>query len=149
MEEKRSLISVQEQDQVARALLAWLNQYPEKPVRRIEFECLPADKSGMALSTITAGYKLAEYITGGYDAQYQFSILYRVLPETSGDRLDAAERLGRLGRWAEQRADLPPLGAGKVATKVERSSPAALAARYEDDSEDYQILMQLLYEVSP
>lgn len=145
MEEKR-YVSGLEQDQVSRSLLIWLNQYPNKPVSRIEFEFL-GKQSGMSLSTVTAAYKTEEYITGAYDAQYQFAILYRVSPETSGDRLSASEMLDTIGRWAEERTDLPPLGSNMTATRIERNSTGSMIARYDDGTEDYQILMNLLYEV--
>lgn len=146
MVDEKRYVSGLEQDQVSRALLIWLNQYPDKPVGRIEFEFL-GKANGMSLSTVTASYKTEEYITGAYDAQYQFAILYRVSPETSGDRLNAAEILDTLGRWAEERRDLPPLGEGMTATRIERNSTGSLIARYDDNTEDYQILMNLLYEV--
>ena len=146
MADEKRYVSGVEQDQVSRALLIWLNQYPDKPVNRIEFEFL-GKQGGMSLSTVTAAYKTEEYITGAYDAQYQFAILYRSLPETSGDRLNAAEMLDTIGRWAESRTDLPPLGQNVTATKIERNSTGSMIARYDDGTEDYQILMNLLYEV--
>lgn len=149
MADEKRYVPGLEQDQISRALLAWLNQSPNKPVGRIEFEYLPSDKAGMSLSTVTAAYKTAEYVDGSYDAQYQFAVLYRALPETSGDRLSVDETLNRLGLWAEEREDKPVLGVGKRVAAVERDSTATLIARYEDGSEDYQILMRLLYEVSP
>lgn len=143
--EKRYVAGL-EQDQVSRSLLMWLNQYPDKPVPRIEFEYL-SENFGMSLSTVTAAYKLDEDISGDYTAQYQFAVLYRVHPEFTGDRLAASEVLDTFGRWAEGRQDKPILGAGMIVTTIERNSTAAMIARYEDGTEDYQILMNMNYEV--
>lgn len=145
VDEKRFVPGL-EQDQVSRALLVWLNQYQEKPINHIEFEFLGKD-GGMALSSITAAYKTTEYITGNYDAQYQFAIIYRVMPSTSGERLTAAESLDTLGRWAEARTDLPVLGTNMTAMLIERNSTASMIRRFDDGSEDYQLLMNLIYEV--
>lgn len=147
MADERRYVSGLEQDQVSRALLIWLNQYPDKPVSRIEFEFLPSDGMGMSLSTVTAAVKTEEYISGAYEAQYQFAVLYRIKPEVSGERLKAAELLDNLGKWAEARVDEPVLGPGKTVTAVERNSTATMIARYDDKTEDYQILMNMLYEV--
>ena len=49
----------------------------------------------------------------------------------------------------EQFRPLPDLGAGMRALAVERSSPAVMAARYDDGHEDYQIFMVMTYEVRP
>lgn len=147
--DKVNYVSGMEQDQISRALLIWLNEYPKKPagVSRIEFEFLPADGTGMSMSTVQASYKTNEYISGSYDAQYQFALLYRVQPERSGDRLNADEILNDLGRWADNREDMPVLGTNIKVTSIDRNSTAAMIGRYEDRSEDYQILMQMEYEV--
>lgn len=147
MQEERRYLSGSEQDQVSRSLLMWLNQYENKPVNRIEFEFL-GKEGGMSLSAVTAPYKTEEYITGSYDAQYQFAILYRLSPQFSGGRLNAVEILDTIARWAEERKDKPILGPGMTVTSVQRNSSATMIARYEDNTEDYQILMNLNYEVN-
>ena len=152
MEKEKGIraVSGPEQDFVGRALLDWFNEYTQFPdrVSRIESEYLPA-KNGMGLFATQAAYKTREYISGAYEAQYQFSIQYRTAPSTSNQRLSAAEALSDLASWAEQREQLPDLGPGKRAVSVERTSPAVMLARYEDGSEDYQILMVMDYEVRP
>ncbi len=152
MEKKKEIrtVSGPEQDFVGRALLDWFNQYEGFPsrVKKIESEYLSSGTS-MGLFATTAAYKTQEYISGAYDAQYQFSIQYRTAPATSEQRLAAAEALSDIAAWAEQRADLPELGTGKRAISIERTSPAVMVARYEDGSEDYQILMVMDYEVRP
>lgn len=146
MTDERRYVSGLEQDQVSRALLMWLNQYPEKPVSRIEFEYL-SDAPGLSVSSITAPFKISEYISGAYEAQYQFAVLYRIKPNISGERLNAVELLDNLGKWAEAREDKPALGAGKTVTMIERNSTATMIARYDDGTEDYQVLLNMIYEV--
>jgi len=53
--------------------------------------------------------------------------------------------LNELGAWAEENP--PDLGEGMTVTSVERTTPAGLIARYEDLTEDYQILLTINYEV--
>lgn len=143
-------VSGEEQYQVDRALLEWLNEYEDFPPRitEIESEFLD-DKNSMALFAVTAPYKTQEYISGAYNAQYQFSLNYRTAPHDSNDRLNAADALTKIASWAEKRNDLPELGLGKNSISIERNSPAGMIARYEDGSEDYQILMTFYYEVRP
>ena len=86
MEKIKKAVSAAEEDQVSRKLLVWLNTYPELPVDLIRFEFLPADTSAMAMSTIQAAYIVRKYITGGYVADYQFKIIYRVKPGNSNDK---------------------------------------------------------------
>lgn len=142
-----SLVSSGEQEQISRLLLAWLNQFSDKPVSLINYEFLKDGEPSMALSTIQAAYKTRKFITGGYEAQYQFKVIYRVQPTTNNDRLKADELLNSLGDWASAREDLPILGDGVRCLKVEATTRSSLFARYENGDEDHQILMNMLYEV--
>lgn len=141
-------VSGVEQEQVVRSLLEWLNQYNGFPlgVKKIEAEFLP-DGNGIGLFGTTAAYKTQEYINGAYTAQFQFSLQYRSAPANSNQRLNAMDVLTEIAAWTEKREDLPELGAGKISVSIERTSPAVMIARYEDGSEDYQILMVFNYEV--
>lgn len=142
-------VSSTEQTQVARSLLDWLNQYRDFPlgIKKIEAEFLPASGSGICLTAATAAYKTQEYINGWYTAQFQFALAYRTAPANSNQRLNAMDVLTEIAAWAENREDLPDLGAGKTSVSIERTAPAVMIARYEDGSEDYQILMTFDYEV--
>lgn len=142
-----SLVAASEQDQISRMLLSWVNQFPDKPVSVINYEFLRDGEPGMALSTIQATYKTKQYITGGYQAQYQFKIIYRVQPSTNNDRLNADELLNKLGDWMATRTDLPVLGQGIRSIRIDATTRSSLFARYENGDEDHQILMNMIYEV--
>lgn len=143
-------VSGQEHDYVGRALMNWLNQYPDFPrfIEYIAYERLSSE-NGMSVFATTAAYKIQDYINGSYDAQYQFSIVYRTATSDSDERLDAAEVLSNIASWAENRDKLPDLGEGKQAISVERTSPAVMAGMNDDKTEDYQILMVMTYKVRP
>ena len=144
-EKAKVLVSADEEQEVGRALLAWLNTYPSKP-HRINFEFLADDVPGLMLSTVQAAYKTRQYVLGGYEAQYQFKIVYRVQPDDNDSRLAADELLNAIGAWAERNEIKPDLGNALVRS-VKRTSNASLFAVYEDGSRDHQILMTLTYEV--
>lgn len=146
-EKIKTLVSADEEQEVGRALLVWLNTYMDKPVDRINFEFLPSDGPGMTLSTIQAAYKTRQYIFGGYEAQYQFKIVYRTQPDDDDSRLVADEILNDIGAWAERSVTKPEL-TNAVVRSVRRASNASLFATYEDGSRDHQILMTLTYEVN-
>lgn len=144
-----SYVSNAETDQISRVILAWLNQYPEKPVNLINFEFLD-DTVSMALSSIQGAYKIRQYIGGGYQAQYQFKIIYRLFPSgPSGndDRLRAEELLNAMGDWLAENKESLILGENIVVQRIQTNARASLFGRYEDGSEDHQILMTIIYEV--
>ena len=117
------------------------------PVDLIRFEFLPADTSSMAMSTIQAAYIVRKYITGGYVAEYQFKIIYRVKPGNSNDkRLKADELLNAIGDWAN--GQKPDIGDDKRVISMEPTTRSSLFAMYENGDEDHQILMKLNYEVN-
>lgn len=151
-EKRRSLVAAEEADKISRSLSVWANTFPEKPVAVIRYEFLDidektGDETAMALSTIQGTYITRQYITGGYQAEYQFKLIYRIKPGTSNDkRLQADEMLNRFGDWA--RTQRPDLGEGINAVKVEPTTQSSKFAQYEDGYEDYQILMRLTYEVN-
>lgn len=152
-EQVLNMVPAPEQEKISRGLLAWLNQYPEKPVKTINFEYLPPDGEGMSMETIQGAYKTKEYLRGGYLAQYQFRLLYRFQTgpgASNNNRLTGSETLNALADWAVLRArrrnDPPNLGTNRQARKIICNARAALVARYEDGSEDHQVLMTLEYE---
>lgn len=151
MEKIKKTVSAAEEDQVSRKLLAWLNTFPDKPVDLIRFEFLPADTAAMALSTIQAAYIVRKYILGGYQAEYQFKVIYRMKPGNSNDkRLKADEMLNALGDWAELFGGVnndPFIGEGKRVIRIEPTTRSSLFAVYENGDEDHQILMKMNYEV--
>lgn len=127
-------------------MIAWINTYPNLPVDVIRFEYLPADAESMAMSTIQAAYIVKKYLLGGYEAEYQFKLIYRVKPGNSIDkRLKADEMLNAIGDWAN--GQKPDIGDGKRVVSLEPTTRSSLFAVYENGDEDHQILMKMNYEV--
>lgn len=150
------LVAAEEEDKISRNVLIWLNTFPDipdsvlagNPMTPINFEFLTDNRPCMALSTIQSPYILERYILGGYKAEYQFKVIYRIIPGTASSpdkRLKADELLDRLGDWALQ--GKPDLGPGIRALKVEATTRSSLFAMYENGDEDHQILMKMTYEV--
>lgn len=148
----RALVKRAEEDQISRNVLQWLRKYPEFPsgVKTIKFEELEDDRVSIALSTIPGTYITATDITGGYEAEYQFKLVYRAQPTSDGERLEMDEILDAIGDWAVANGDKEPpdLGMGREAVKFETSTRSSLFARYENGDEDHQIIMKLTYNVN-
>ena len=140
------LASAEETGLISRTLLAWLNDYSDLPVRSINFEFL-GERSGLSLSAIQGAYKTAQYIGGGYRAEYQFKLIYRLIATTTDAKLKADEFLDRLADWAVNRKDLPDIGENRSVIKIKIDALSAMFANYEDGVEDHQVLMTLIYEV--
>ena len=146
MDKQLMRVTLAEEDQVARVLLVWLNSWQDKPVDLINFEYLKDDEPSMALSLIQGAYKTRQYIAGGYEAECQFKVIYRLQASNNNMRLGADEALNALADWATT-ATPPDLGGGKRWRRIRSDSRSALFGRYENGDEDHQILMTMTYEV--
>lgn len=146
-EKQRTLVAAEEEQDISRKVMGWVNTFTDDEMpATITYEFLPADSSGMALSVIQGTYITRRYIMGGHEAEYQFKIIARVFPANSNDRrLKIDALLNRFGDWAVK--NYPSLGDGIRVRRVDVASRAAVFARYEDGTEDHQILMKLTYEV--
>lgn len=146
------LVSKSEEDQVSRNLVMWANTFPDIPEDlsgdiAINYEYLVADFPCMALSTIQSTYITKRYILGGYQAEYQFKIIYRIKPGKSIDkRLKADELLDRFGDWA--RTQRPYIGDNMRVLRIEATTRSSMFSVYENGDEDHQILMKMTYEVN-
>lgn len=140
-----TMLSGAETESISRAVLLWLNKYPDKPMA-INYEFLDSDSPGMALSTIQGAYKTKEYVRGGYLGQYQFKIIYRTQPGNSNNnRLRADEVLNAMGEWAKNTRPFPDIGTGKRVMKMTINALSSVFANYEDGSQDHQIIMTMDY----
>lgn len=129
----------------------WLNKCPAKPedIDLIRYEYLAASAPAMALSTIQGAYITHEYILGGYEAEYQFKLIYRINAGMSNDiRLKADEALNSIGDWAADIGQRPNLGDSINVRRIECASRASIFAAYDNGDEDHQIIMKLTYEVN-
>ena len=147
-EKQKRLVSAEEEQDISRKMMVWANSFSDEdmPAATINYEFLPADSTGMALSLIQGTYITKKYIMGGHEAEYQFKIIARIKPGVSNDkRLKVDAMLNNFGDWATK--NYPSLGDGVRVRRMESASRAAMFARYEDGSEDHQILMKMTYEV--
>lgn len=144
------LVAREEEDRVSRNVLKWLNTFPGIPeaVGSIKYEVLKDDTVCMALSTVQGAYIVERNIIGGYTAEYQFKVIYRIKPGNSMDqRLKADECLDALGDWAA--GQKPDIGRGLTVQELEAATRSSLYAMYENGDEDHQIFLRMTYQVRP
>lgn len=142
-------VPAQEDAQVSRKMLAFLNTFPDIPmsIDLIDYEFMDADTPGMALSTIQGTYIVERFVHGSYIAEYQFKIIYRTKAGSPDARLSADELLDYLGSWATSQK--PDIGDGLKVQEFEQATRSSLFARMEGGWEDHQIYMRMTYWVDP
>ena len=141
------LAGYEESERLTRTILSWLNTFPERTGKIIGYEDLLPDCTCMAFSASTTGSSITKrYISGGYEAEYVFAVIYRIKSGASVDeQLGADELLNRLGSWAKTNRPTP---AGDITgITIEPESRALVAAVYENGDTDHKIQMKATYEV--
>ena len=145
-EQPRVLTAAEEEADISRSMMVWINTYTNLPVSIVNYEQLKADTRSMALSTIQAASVTRRFITGGHEGEYQFKLVYRIKAGSSNDeRLKADELLNAIGDWAM--TNKPTLGSNIVVKRIEATTRSSLFAIYENGDEDHQILFRMIYEV--
>lgn len=140
------LVAAATAQEVHAAVKAWLNGCTQLPQGiSVSFENLPANDPGICFSTDQSPVYAARYIGGGYKAQYQFQVIYRVLPSDDGDMLAAVDCLTDISAWCETAE--PPLIEGAINTRVERTADVAVLNAYEDGCTDYGCGITITWEV--
>lgn len=147
MEQNKRFVDPEEVAKVERGVVSWLNSCDLKPVIAVRYEYLKDDAAGMCISTIQGAFKTKQYICGGYEAQYQFKIIYRNQAGDTSEMIESDELLNAIGAWCEHHTDSLKIGDEYKVVKVKRDTLSSLFAVYEDGSRDNQILMTLTYEV--
>lgn len=141
-------VAPNERSKIDRNVLIWLNKFPDLPVMLVTTESqLAVDKTGMAVSAVTNAYINKSYILGGYQAEYNFTLIYRIKSGKSPDAsLSADELLNQIGDWCIYKK--PDLGKEIRVLKVTPTSQAELYALYENGDEDHHISIRIVYEVN-
>lgn len=161
MSEKKYSIDIDGSDVMSRVLLDLLNGYPALGGRTVAFATL-GETSGLAFfpSSGAAIMSDKEDVTGHITqiCQYPFSIVFRAAPKSEEQRLKVKEFLDTVGKWLEQQpiviggetlqlSDYPDLSSdGREIQTIRRTSPAYLAAAYQDGIEDWTLAANLKYE---
>ncbi len=146
-EKELPLVDSEEENTVTRKIMIWLNTCPMLPVNIVSYEDIQPDTENIAMSLNNGARIVEQNIIGGYTAEYQFILIYRIKPGTDIDiRLKADETLERIAQWALK--NKPDLGNLKV-RQIEVIDRAGIAATFEDGDEDHQITLSLQYYVSP
>lgn len=137
---------------IARVMKDLLNSWQKKPVE-IQLNDIGTRVPGMMLQQLAAAEKKKAYVNGSYIGEWNFAVYMRVRNIDTASRLDAISCLTELAEWlTEQNSEgvylhLPVIDDDRTAVGITLSSTPSIAARYENGTEDYQVLMALEYIV--
>lgn len=141
--EDKPLVSAREREMISKAVLSWLNSYPDLPVEKVEYEYLSAN--GITMSTVRQPYRSRDCVDGSYEAEFVFNVVYRDRPTNAEYRASMDIELDKIGGWCES---TKPVFEGDITIRrIVCTQGVAMTARYEDGTEDHQITLKLIYHV--
>lgn len=129
---------------IAKAMLEFLNKWPDKP-SDILLEDFAKKPPSMMLQQLSGAYKKRMYVDGSYIGKWPFAVYFRISGRDTASKINATGRLMGLFEWL-LKTPLPDLGVNRKALKVEMTSLPSIAARYEDGMEDYQAVFELEFK---
>lgn len=115
-------LSATEYDIIEKALWELVKQYPKEPDGPdvpIQYGELGAGVSA-SVSANGGRYK-KKYLSGGFTAEVNFSVMYKSNPKNSPQRINSQAFVGRIMQWLENTKDLPLLTDGRTITKITAS----------------------------
>lgn len=132
-----------EQLAIARKMLDHINAWENRPAKFTLENIEKTAPASMILQLATSG-KLRTYINGSYIGVWSFAVYLRLNKADTSVKLDVLDLYEDLLAYFES-ADLPILGDGMTATKIELLTTPSLAASYDNGTEDYQATYRLVY----
>ena len=137
-------INVSEQNDIIKSLLLVLNNFNNIPVEKVEYQYLSPDDTSMSLNSLQGAVKSKQFVNGSYIGLYPFSIVYRVFPTNTNQRIDGTKVIDEIGELLENLDYLSCFNIGnKKVISIERTSTSSLVYRGENGVEDYQGLFRL------
>ncbi len=135
---------------IAKVMKDLLNSWDKKPVD-ILLDDLGAVAPSMMLQQLSAAQKKKAYVNGSYIGVWNFAVYMRVACNDTKSRLDATACLSDLADWLTavdangNFEHLPEIDTDRTATSMALTATPSVAARYENGTEDYQMMMSLEY----
>lgn len=147
MAENKEVLSVEEQESIAAAVLALVKAYTGFPKTITEKQIhIDELKSAVCIGIFpTVGAEVTKrYLSGSFEAQFPFDICYKCNPTTNDAVIDARGILDGLVKWFEG-TRYPALSDGTEIQKINRTTTAVLAGKTEDGSAVFKCSCTLKY----
>lgn len=115
-------LSATEYDIIEKALWELVKQYPKEQIDPDVTAQYGELGTGVSLAVFVNGGRYKKrYLSGGFVAEVNFSVMYKGNPQTSPQRINSQAFVGRIMRWLENTKDLPLLTDGRTITKITAS----------------------------
>ena len=147
MTENKETLSVKEQESISAAVLALVKSYETFP-KTITSKQIHIDelKSAVCIGIFptTGAVVTKRYISGAFEAQFPFDLLYKCNPTTNDAVIEARKVVDDLAKWLED-TQYPGLTDGTEIQSIHRVTTAALAGKTENGASVFKCSCTLKY----
>ena len=121
MGEETKPLSSKEYSAIGQGLFEKISEYPDFPAGMIlDYQSLNGINH-IGFMTVPGGKYTAEYVTGGFEAQLPFRILYKLAPTRNEQFLNAESLINSLADYLEENPEIN-LTDGRTVTKIDMDS---------------------------
>lgn len=144
-EEERRPLSSKEYDAIGAALFEMINAYHSLPAGvKLDYQSLEGINH-IGFFTAPDGKYLFESVTGGFEAQISFDIMYKCSATNNSQRLGAEEFLNDIADYLSEKP-YPALTGGRIIEKITMNSTTYRSKAEGDGSVTYVRSGSLKYE---
>lgn len=147
MTEEKEKLSLSEQESITAAVLALVRSYPDFPKTIVSKNIHLDDlKDSVSIGIFpTAGAVITKkYISGSFEAQFPFFLLYKCNPTTDNAVIAARNVLDSLAFWLEN-TEYQGLVDGTEIQSIQRTTTAVLDGKTEDGASVFKCNCTLKY----
>lgn len=136
---------------IEQSMFEFINTWPDKPAK-IMLDELDKKANSMMIQPLSGTEITRKYVNNSYMGSWSFAVYVRVVNVDTASKIDARNILRNLEKWFNKRnedksfANLPKLSNGNTAIKIDMTSTPALAARYDNGTDDYQAIFNLTFK---
>lgn len=146
--EKVENLAIQDAESAQKAILSLILKYPDFPKtfkannKTVRWNNTDMD-SGIGIFTLNGARYIKKYVSGSYEAQVPFQIIYTSSPTTNTANIDSQMVLENLGRWLEN------AGIGfkdsNMSLETIRRTSVVFPVKRDEEQVSYGVNMQLIY----
>lgn len=143
--EKIIFTTATEQQMISKIFLDIINSCPNIPNNLIvQYGYLDEINESMCLIPNGKAIYNKQWINGSYEAQFPVSLIYRVRPVDTLNRLKCQSIIDTIGEYLEK-ITYPHIDNNRTIQRIERLSNSELVYRDETGIEDWQLNLNLIY----
>lgn len=147
MADERQSLDIDEQNNIAEAVLRIVAGYPDFPAtlteKKVHLDSIDNPEE-IGIFPTSGAVIVKQYISGSFEAQFPFMICYKCTPTTNQAVIEKRKVLENLCKWISS-MDYPALSDGRKIEKIELTTNVVMVGKDESGASIFQCGCRLKY----